>query len=114
MCKLHSAERVGISSDTWTSVAMEPYLSVTAHYIDEKWNLISYVRQTTKVKTDHRFASLAEMLTKAIEEWGLMSKDPVKPTDNAANMVRAVEIMGLTQDGCFRAATCDLCRSALT
>lgn len=75
--------------------------SVTAHYIDEEWNLISYVLQTTEVETDHRSASLAEMLTVALEEWGLMSKDPAMVTDNAANMVRAVEIMGLSHIGCF-------------
>lgn len=41
------------------------------------------------------------MLTKAMEEWGLLSKDPAIVTDNAANMIRAVEITGLTHVGCF-------------
>ncbi|CAM4275828.1 unnamed protein product [Leuciscus chuanchicus] len=100
MCKLKTAERVGITSDTWTSVAKESYMSVTAHYIDELWNLVSYVLQTTEVQTDHRSVSLAEMLTKAMEEWGLLSKDPAIVTDNAANMIRAVEITGLTHVGC--------------
>ncbi|KAL2102146.1 hypothetical protein ACEWY4_001314 [Coilia grayii] len=99
--KLQSAERVGITSDTWTSLATESYMSVTAHFIDGEWNLISYALQTTEVETDHRSASLAEMLTNAINEWELMSKDPAIVTDNAANMVRAVEIMGLTHVGCF-------------
>ncbi|KAM8732866.1 E3 SUMO-protein ligase ZBED1-like [Acanthopagrus schlegelii] len=76
-------------------------MSVTAHFIDEEWNLVSYVLQTTEVETDHRSASLAEMLTNAIDEWELMGKDPAIVTDNAANMVRAVEIMGLTHVGCF-------------
>ncbi|XP_056116473.1 E3 SUMO-protein ligase ZBED1-like [Rhinichthys klamathensis goyatoka] len=101
MCKLKTAERVGITSDTWTSVATESYMSVTVHYIDELWNLVSYVLQTTEVETNHRSVCLAEMLTKAMEEWGLMSKDPAIVTDNAANMVRAVEITGLTHVGCF-------------
>ncbi|XP_054592246.2 E3 SUMO-protein ligase ZBED1-like [Nothobranchius furzeri] len=99
--KLQSAERVGITTDTWTSVATESYMSLTTHYIDEEWNLNSYVSQTTEVETDHRSASLAEMLTAAIEEWGLMSKDPAMVTDNAANMIRAVEMIGLTYIGCF-------------
>ncbi|XP_048020934.1 E3 SUMO-protein ligase ZBED1-like [Megalobrama amblycephala] len=101
VCKLKTAERVGITSDTWTSVATESYMSVTAHYIDELWNLVSYVLQTTEVQTDHRSVSLAEMLTKAMEEWGLLSKDPAIVTDNAANMICAVEITGLTHVGCF-------------
>lgn len=71
-------------------------MSVTTHYIDEEWNLITYVLQTTEVEIDHRFASLPEMLTAAIEEWGLMRKDPAIVTDNAANMVCAVVMMGPT------------------
>lgn len=76
-------------------------MSVTTYYIDEEWNLISYVLQTTEVESDHRSASLAEMLTAAIEEWGLKRKDPAIVTDNAANMVRAVAMMGLTHVSCF-------------
>ena len=98
---IQSAERVGVTTDTWTSVATESYMSVTTHFIDADWNLTSYVLQTTEVQTDHRSTSLAEMLTVGIEEWGLMSKDPAIVTDNAFNMVRAVEIMGLTHVGCF-------------
>lgn len=99
--KLQSAERVAITSDTWTSVATESYMSVTTHYIDEEWNLISYVLQTTEVESDHRSTCLAEMLTAAIEKWGRMRKDPAIVTDNAANMVCAVVMMGLTHVGCF-------------
>ena len=43
---LQSAERVG---DTWTSVATQSYMSVTAHFIDDEWNLVSYVLQTRVV-----------------------------------------------------------------
>ena len=93
--KLQSAERLGITSDTWTSVATQSYMSVTAHYIDEEWSLISNVLQTTEVTFDHCSVSLADMLTKALEEWGLMNKDPVMVTDNVANIVRAVQVMGL-------------------
>ncbi|KAJ8014101.1 hypothetical protein DPEC_G00036760 [Dallia pectoralis] len=71
---------------------------------------VNNVNQAVALKTpetlkaafwNHRSVSLAEMLTKAMEEWGLMSKDPAIVTDNAANMVCAVEITGLTHGGCF-------------
>uniref|UniRef100_A0A8C5C1H1 HAT C-terminal dimerisation domain-containing protein n=1 Tax=Gadus morhua TaxID=8049 RepID=A0A8C5C1H1_GADMO len=41
------------------------------------------------------------MLSGAIEEWGLTSKTPAVVTNNAANMVRAVELLQLTHVGCF-------------
>ncbi|XP_051980577.1 E3 SUMO-protein ligase ZBED1-like [Xyrauchen texanus] len=107
MCKLKTAERVGITSDTWTSVATESYMSVTVHYIDELWNLVSYVLQTTEVEANHRSVCLAEMLTKAMEEWGLMSKDPAIVTDNAANMQPAISAALLSPD--VRRNEKDLC-----
>ncbi len=80
--KLQSAQRVGITSDTWTSVATVSFMTVTAHHIDNEWNLLSHVLQTTEVETDHCSASLAAMLTTAIHEWRLTSKDPAMVTDN--------------------------------
>ena len=41
------------------------------------------------------------MLTVAREEWKLMRKDPAIATNNAANMVHVVVMMGLTHIGCF-------------
>lgn len=99
--KIISAERVAITCDTWTSVSTQSYLTVTCHYIDAEWCLVSHVLETTEVLTSHTAANLADMLSRTIEEWGLSSKTPAVVTDNAANMVRAVEILQLMHVGCF-------------
>ncbi|KAM8766865.1 E3 SUMO-protein ligase ZBED1-like [Acanthopagrus schlegelii] len=98
---MQSAERVAITCDTWTSLSTQSYMTVTSHYIDNEWCLMSHVLQTTEVLTSHTAINIADMLTGAIQEWGLTSKDPAVVTDNAANMVRAVEIMQLMHVGCF-------------
>ncbi|XP_035988251.1 zinc finger BED domain-containing protein 1-like isoform X1 [Fundulus heteroclitus] len=99
--KMQLAERVGITCDTWTSLSTQSYMTVTSHYIDNEWRLASYVLQTTEVTSSHTAANLAEMLTGAIQTWGLTSKQPAVVTDNAANMVCAVEIKQLMHVGCF-------------
>ncbi|XP_059923557.1 E3 SUMO-protein ligase ZBED1-like [Gadus macrocephalus] len=99
--KIQAANRVAITCDTWTSLSTQSYLTVTCHYIDTEWCLVSHVLQTTEVLTSHTATNLAGMLSGAIEEWGLTSKTPAVVTDNAANMVRAVELMQLTHVGCF-------------
>lgn len=33
--------KINITTDIWTSATKEPYISVTGHFIDEKWNLNS-------------------------------------------------------------------------
>ncbi|KAM8728456.1 E3 SUMO-protein ligase ZBED1-like [Acanthopagrus schlegelii] len=101
LTKMQSAERVAITCDTWTSLSTQSYMTVTSHYIDNEWCLMSHVLQTTEVLTSHTAINIADMLTGAIQEWGLTSKDPAVVTDNAANMVRAVEIMQLMHVGCF-------------
>ncbi|KAF0038023.1 hypothetical protein F2P81_010897 [Scophthalmus maximus] len=75
--------------------------TVTSHYIDNEWCLMSHMPQTTEVLTSHNAINIADMLTGDIQEWGLTSKDPAVSMDNAANMVRAVEILQLMHVGCF-------------
>nr|XP_033467746.1 zinc finger BED domain-containing protein 1-like [Epinephelus lanceolatus] len=101
LTKMQSAERVAITCDTWTSLSTQSCMTVTSHYIDNEWCLMSHVLQTTEVLTSHTAINIADMLTEAIQEWGLTSKDPAIVMDNAANMVRAVEIMQLMHVGCF-------------
>lgn len=38
MCK---ARRVAITSDAWTSVATESYVTITAHYISKDWKIVA-------------------------------------------------------------------------
>uniref|UniRef100_A0A3Q1BI66 BED-type domain-containing protein n=1 Tax=Amphiprion ocellaris TaxID=80972 RepID=A0A3Q1BI66_AMPOC len=98
---LTSAERVALTCDCWTSRATESYLTITAHYIDNDWNLMWHVLQTRSVETSHIASNLRDILCEAIREWELTNKEPVIVTDNAANIVRAVEMMDLLHVGCF-------------
>lgn len=76
-------------------------MTVTSHYVDNKWCLMSHVLQTTEVLTTHTSSNIADMLTRAIQDWGQTSKNPAVVTDNTANMVHAVEKMKLMQIGYF-------------
>lgn len=98
---MQSAERVAITCDTLTSLSTQSYLTMTSHYIDNDWCLMSHMLQTPEVLTSHATVNIADMVTRAVQEWGLTSTDPAVVTDNAANMVHAVEIMHLMHDGCF-------------
>lgn len=96
---LKSAERV--TCDSWTSRATDSYLTITCHYNDRNWRLVSHVLQTRAIEASHTATYLAELLTEALQEWELLDKDPAAVTDNAANMVRAVASMGLLHVGCY-------------
>ncbi|KAL2079757.1 hypothetical protein ACEWY4_011180 [Coilia grayii] len=98
---LKSAVRVALTCDCWTSRNTVSYLTITSHHIDDEWKLVSNVLQTRAVEMSHTASNLAELLTEAIQEWELSDKDPAIVTDNAANMVRAVQLMGHFHMGCF-------------
>ena len=65
------AQRVSITVDGWTSRATDSYITVTAHYVNDEWDLQSHVLQTRVFNESHTGANLALV------------------TDNARNMLVA-------------------------
>ncbi|XDV25966.1 hypothetical protein PO909_029788 [Leuciscus waleckii] len=97
---LQSAERVALTCDSWTSRATDSYVTITCHYIASDWTLVSHVLQTRAVHTSHTASNIAALLNEALNEWGITEKEPALVTDNAANMVRAAELMNVLHVGC--------------
>lgn len=90
--KLCNVEDLTLTSDIWSDLQMRSYLGITAHYGIQ----IEFHSVTLGVyHLDERHTSeyIAQMLTKTCEEWGFNTdKVTAVVTDNAANMVKAVEI----------------------
>ncbi len=100
MESLRSASRVAITCDSWTSVATDSYVTVTAHYFSDNWQLRSHVLQTRAVYQSHMSAHL-ELLQDMSEEWELMTKDLVLVKDNTANIVVAAQMGKFPHVRCF-------------
>lgn len=98
---LVSAERVGLTCDGWTSRATESYLTVTVHFVNNDWELKSYVLQTKVMSGSHTGANISEELQKIAHEWKIDNKEPVVVTDNASNMSVAIELTGYQHVRCF-------------
>ncbi|XP_017261968.1 E3 SUMO-protein ligase ZBED1-like [Kryptolebias marmoratus] len=98
---LKSAERVALTCDGWTSRATDPYVTITSHFISDEWELVSNVLQTRPLHGSHTGSNIANLLTEAINEWGITGKVPAVVTDNAANMLAAVGLTDLLHVGCF-------------
>uniref|UniRef100_A0A3B3DU20 BED-type domain-containing protein n=1 Tax=Oryzias melastigma TaxID=30732 RepID=A0A3B3DU20_ORYME len=98
---LDTAERVGLTCDGWTSRATESYMMFTVHFINEDWEIESYVLQTRAMQESHTGAHISDVLKAAADEWGLQAKKPVVVTDNASNMCVAIELTGYQHVRCF-------------
>ena len=71
---LMEAGRVAITCDAWTSVATVSYVTVTAHFISDEWQLVSLVLQTRAMYESHTGANVADLLKRVADEWHLNEK----------------------------------------
>lgn len=90
--KLCCVEDLTLTSDIWSDLQMRSYLGVTAHFgIGIEYHSITL--GVYHLDERHTSEYIAQMLTKTCEEWGLCTDQVTAVvTDNAANMVKAVEI----------------------
>lgn len=73
--------RVALTCDAWTSRATQSFVTFTAHYITDTW--------------------LLECFADSCDEWELTVTDLVIVTDDAANMLAAIQIDNLAHITCF-------------
>lgn len=76
-------------ADGWTSCATDSYITVTAHYEDDEWDLQSHVLQTRVYNLSHTGVNLAALLQDVLRKWNITDKNPALVTDNARNMIVA-------------------------
>lgn len=87
--------RLSITSDGWSSVAKDSYMSLTAHYIDQEWNLVSRCLKTQYHPESHTAINLANFFQEALKEYGLKTGFVVTiTTDSAPNMIAAARDAG--------------------
>ena len=87
---------VCFTTDMWTSVATQGYITVTAHYIDADWNLVNLVLATREMDCRHTGENIAQCLTDIKNEFSISEVLSVT-TDNATNMHSACQVMGVPQ-----------------
>ncbi|XP_035981373.1 zinc finger BED domain-containing protein 1-like [Fundulus heteroclitus] len=87
--KLAAVTAVALTTDCWTALTTESYITVTCHYTDENWLLKSAILITTSMSDRHTADNLAEKLNYIVETWGLSGRVTACVHDNARNIVQA-------------------------
>ena len=101
MQQLEKAEAVTISTDGWTSINNDCYLSVTAHYLGEDMEMKSSLLECFKYDDKHTAENLCNELKHVTLEWKIQNKIVAIVTDNAANIIAAVRLTGWRHVPCF-------------
>jgi len=89
------------TTDCWTSRAVDSYISLTAHYIDEKFNRHLLVLDTLLVSERHTAQNLLSKILAMLEAWEINQKRVTCfVRDNAANITAATREGGFCHIGC--------------
>ena len=99
---LNTVQFLAVTTDFWTSRATQAYLTVTAHFITELWEMECKVLLTREMPEYHTGVHISETLMKASEEWKIGEKVVAVVRDNAANMILASQLLENCDDfPCF-------------
>ena len=90
------------TTDLWSSLTSEPYLSYTIHFIDKQWNLCAKCLQTHYMPEAHTGINLQEALESTLSQWGLdLEKQVCITTDSGWNIKLACQLLGWQHLSCF-------------
>lgn len=93
---------VSLTTDGWSSLAKDPYISLTTHFIDDTWTLKTRCLSTMYAPDSHTADNLAQFTKAGLEEFGLYIINTVAmTTDSAANMIAACKNLGVQRVSCF-------------
>jgi len=80
------ARHIAITTDIWTNLSNEAYLSFMASYVDHDWTIKSPVLTTINLEDRHMQSVIAENLGKVAQEWNVATKVIACVHDGAANI----------------------------
>lgn len=80
-----NASKISFTIDGWTSTANRSYYGITAHFIDENWNLHSLVLDFCPSHGQHKGRDIASSFFKVVNENKIDNKIMGITVDNAAS-----------------------------
>lgn len=113
--ELDNISHMSCTMDGWSSACREPYVSITAHYIDSDWILNCKCLHTMYTPETHTAENLATFVREGLKEYGTdMGKVSSFTTDNARNMISACQKLSVLRIGCFGHVLHNAINNALT
>ena len=90
--KYEPAQHVAFTTDNWTNFKSDSYNTVTAHFIDDAWELINAVLTTRLVEGSCTGEVLRDMFISSSKEHKLQRKSKTLVTDQGANIIKAAKL----------------------
>lgn len=98
---LNCAESISLTTDIWTSISNESFISLTAHFVDAGFNYKHFVLNVKHFEGSHTADKIANILFETMDEWNIRNKLYVLVRDSGANIKKAATDMGIGHESCF-------------
>ena len=100
--KLSDIKSFSCTMDGWSSLAGDPYLSLTIHFINNDWKIETACLSTMYVPESHTGDNLCEFVREGLLEYGLYTGQMIAmTTDAAANNISACRKLSARRVSCF-------------
>lgn len=91
-----------ITTDCWSSRNTDSYIAITAHFINEHFDLISVLLECSLMCSTHTSQNLASEIKRIVTDWGIEENILLAVSDNASNIKNAISKgLDLKHLGCF-------------
>lgn len=97
---LNQAKHVAITTDIWTSMNTDSYITMTVHFLFQT-QLKTLVLCTKKLESSHTSVNLSEIMTEELNRWDIFEKVVAVVTDGGFNIKGAVRLMDLSHLPCI-------------
>ncbi|WOL14226.1 zinc finger BED domain-containing protein RICESLEEPER 2-like [Canna indica] len=87
---LGSVDRISLTSDLWTSNQTIGYMCLTAHFLDNDWNLQKRVLNFISIPPPHTGLMISDSIFSCLNDWGIENKISTITLDNASSNDSAV------------------------
>lgn len=88
------ASRVAVTTDMWTASSQKKgYMAITAHFIDDSWNLQSCIMRFIYVPCPHTKDVLSENVLECLMDWNLDRKVSCLTVDNCTTNDAMIEVL---------------------
>ncbi|KAL6286254.1 hypothetical protein ACE6H2_010644 [Prunus campanulata] len=88
-----NSQRVSLTTDTWTSIQNVNYMALTAHFIDDGWNLHKRILNFCQI-SNHKSEAIRRLINKCLANWGIekvfsITVDSASANDGAVRYIKS-------------------------
>ncbi|CAG8839341.1 35616_t:CDS:2, partial [Gigaspora margarita] len=90
-----------LTCDLWTACSKSGYIDVTCHFINSNYELKEALLAIKYVPYPHDAVNIKAKLEEIINNWRIFEKVILITTDNAMNIIKAINLMGVERVPCM-------------